>query len=116
MTTEEILFEAALRCERYGLHKGELWPGAALLGQGYVPDSPCCALGHIRVAAGLTAPEIGVGDWDRSGASNAEGELADYLARVANDGDVDVAEWSDAPSRSATDVAAAMRAAAGRAA
>lgn len=114
LTPAAILLAAADHCDEVGLHKGELWPGAATGYRDYVHGDPCCAIGHIRVAAGITSFEVGVGDWDRTGAAEAEGALQDYIEDIGYD--EDIPGWSDDYDRTASDVSSALRAAAGGAA
>jgi hypothetical protein len=112
-TVGEVLTAAADLVERYGLHKGDYWPGAhrdtAWDGQ------PVCAGGAIRVVD--NTPGI-----DPLLCTKAQDTFADWLITGGHTnrctyGDVDltdaaetIAAWSDHPARTAQQVAAALRA------
>jgi hypothetical protein len=99
-TPAEILLAAAQHCEETGLWQGALWPGRGT----YTPGDPCCAYGHISVAVGDLPDE------------RVTANVLDVFSRYTQDtyGFMGCA-WSDTPGRTATEVAEAMRAAAGRA-
>lgn len=109
-TVGEVLTAAADLINRYDLHKGDYWPGAAR--DEIWKEQPLCAAGAIRVAAGHDVPlyvrtRSAFADWL---------VLNGYTGRCVLD-DLDVtdavetiAAWSDNPARTAAQVPAALRA------
>lgn len=108
----ELLRAAADRIERFGLFQGEYWPiTPGGISAGYIPGDPCCALGALAVAAGYDDPLLADAALDaRPELVTATDALTAHLrlrARVAP-----VSVWNDHPARIATEVTAALRAAA----
>lgn len=78
--------------------QGRLWPGEG----SYVPGDPCCAYGHINVASGEDlAVQVAA--------------IQAFSAYVSSKYGGAGCVWSDRPDRTAAEVSAALRAAAGRA-
>lgn len=105
-TSRDILLAAADHCDEVGLRKGELWPGEGE-GKPYVDGAPCCIEGHVIVAAGgrdaMVYPAAYRAAWAELGRNFF---LALPGAPLA-------VSWSDDPTRTASDVSSALRAAAG---
>jgi hypothetical protein len=106
----ELLRDAANHIKLCGLFKGEYWPGD-LDDPGYIDGDPCCVLGALALAAGI------------SDAAHADVELDHYPAlvialdaiahRIAPGGEEPVVPaWNDHPDRTAGEVVAELRAAA----
>lgn len=109
METKQLLECAADHLDRVGLHKG-----AYLAREAYVDyvtadaaSLPCCALGAIRVCAGLYTTDDAYWDADR----NRDAERAAFaLSRFL--GHQFIPRWNDAPERTKEEVVAALRGAA----
>lgn len=94
-STAEVLEAAADEIERSGHLKGDYWQDWALWSVG-----PCCAVGAIRRACGS--------QYDVPAVDHAVTAMERHINR-------DVGAWNDAPERTATEVIAALRAAADKA-
>ena len=99
MTARELLLRAADHIERYGWMQGELGP----------PGSRCCALGAIAA--------VQTTYWARSeAATTLEAWLLRQRGSNSFDGGFSITFWNDTLGRTAAEVVAALRAAAGGAA
>lgn len=101
MTPREVLLAAADHCDETGLEQGYYWPA----GPRYTPGDPCCLVGHVLVASGATRLGGGIPDVAACALNALNAHLEATVSRRA-------AAWSDAPGRTAAEVAAALRAAA----
>ncbi len=107
-----LLRAAADRIDRYGLFQGEYWPiTPGGISAGYIPGDPCCALGALAVAAGYDDALLADAALDARpelvAATDALTAQLNPCARAAQ-----VSVWNDHPGRTATEVTAALRAAA----
>lgn len=111
-----VLRRAATIIEVNGLHKGDYYQpqeGKA------AKDSPVDPLGAISIAVGFDPVIVLWGDPDAAQAPAVEAadaavEAAEaYLVSTGEEDGIDLAVWSDEPGRTATEVVAALRAAAG---
>lgn len=123
MTPAEVLLAAADHCDATGLHKGELWPGAATpAAEPYREGDPCCLEGHV---VAVTDPDPGAWKHYPRVALDALRVVEEYLMdafgecddpeceeRGECDCELPAFRWSDAPERTAAEVSAALRAAA----
>lgn len=108
----ELLRAAADRIDRFGLFQGEYWPiTPGGISAGYIQGDPCCALGALAVAAGYDDALLADAALDARpelvAATDALTAQLNLCAPVAP-----VSVWNDHPGRTATEVTAALRAAA----
>jgi hypothetical protein len=113
---QRLLYRAAEQLQRHGWRRGAYWPDSYLFAH-YIHGDPCCALGALAVADGITTYDAANRALtSRPALALAVDALASEINRNTDDQDhvADVADWNDDLDRTATEVITTIRAAARR--
>ncbi|HEX4246604.1 MAG TPA: hypothetical protein VH008_01965 [Pseudonocardia sp.] len=113
---QQLLYRAADQLHRHGWRRGAYWPDSYLFAR-YIDGDPCCALGALAVADGITSYDAA--NWALTARPGLALAVDVLTAQINRDREpyghvVDVADWNDDLERTATEVITTMRAAAQR--